>query len=249
MPLTATLPKASGPFPGFVRPAVAPKFRRRQRCLRLSIPDRTEDLELIRGWLVMLLVDDSGSMFRPEADQEGLRYIAAESVVDLLRRIGVSALGVVHWGGFCPSDLLLRPTTPEDIRRLDLALRVPESSLGGTDLPSALRFAQSVAQEDVPELSPNYLVITDGLESVGKPLEEALAELPPRSVRLLLVDRAGQCDANTDQAWQNLPLGAFVRLDASDPDHWAWASAVALFANLGTPYPGLPDLSARGYLR
>lgn len=249
MPLTSTLPKASGPFPGSTRPAVAPRFRRRQRCLRLPVPGRTEDLESIRGWLVMLLLDDSGSMFRPEADQEGLRYVAAESVVNLLRRIGVSALGVVHWGSFCPADLLLRPTTPADIRGIDLALRMPQSSLGGTDLPSALRFAHSVAQEDVPHLVPNYLVITDGVESIGKRLHDAIARLPPRSVRLLLVDRAGNCDPNTEQAWRALPLTAFVRLDATDPDDWAWSAAVALFANLRTPYPSLPAVSAREYLR
>src|SRR5205807_2223690 len=121
-----------------------------------------------------------------------------------------SALGIVHWGSFCPADLLLRPTTPGDIRRVDIALRMPESSLGGTYLSAALRFAHSVAQEDVPNLSPNYLVITDGLESLGRPLEDALAELPPLSVRLLLVDRAGQCDPYTEQAWRDLPLSAFV---------------------------------------
>jgi hypothetical protein len=206
-------------------------------------------LELIRGQVVMLLIDDSGSMFRPEADREGLRYIAAESVVNVLRRIGVSALGIVHWGSFCPADLLLRPTTPGDIRRVDIALRMPESSLGGTDLSAALRFAHAIAREDAPDLQPNYLVITDGLESLGRPLEDALAELPSRSVRLLLVDRAGQCDAYTEQAWRNLPLGAFLRLDTSDPDDWAWAAAVALFSNIGPSYPRLPDPSAREYLR
>lgn len=247
--LTATLPSATGPFLGTTRPVIAPRFRRRQRCLRLSIPAKAEDLELIEGQVVMLLLDDSGSMFQPEADREGLRYIAAESVVDLLRRMGVSALGVVHWGSRCPADLLLRPTTPGDIRSVDMALRMPESSLGGTDLSFALRFAHSVVQEDVPNLLPNYLVITDGLESLGGPLEDALAELPPRSVRLLLVDRAGQCDASTEQAWRNLPLSAFLRLDASDPDDWAWAAAIALFAGIGTSYPELPDPSAREYLR
>jgi hypothetical protein len=246
--LSARLPGATGPFPGATRPATALKFRRRQRCVSLSIPSGV-DLAPVRGQVVMLLIDDSGSIFRPEADLEGLRYIAAESVVNLLRRMGVSAVGVVHWGSYCPADLLLRPTTPRDVRRVDMALRMPASSLGGTDLSMALRFAHFVAQEDTPELTPNYLVITDGLESLGRSLENTLAKLPPRSVRVILVDRAGKCDDRMEQRWRNLPLSAFLRLDASDPDDWAWATAVALFSDIGITYPELPDPSAREYLR
>src|SRR5260370_38484367 len=96
--LTAKLPTATGPFLGTTRPAGVPSFRRRRRCLRLSIPVWAGDLELTRGQEVMLLLDDSGSMFRPETDLGGLRYIAAESVVDLLRRIGVTTLGIIHLG-------------------------------------------------------------------------------------------------------------------------------------------------------
>jgi hypothetical protein len=247
--LTAKLPTATGPFLGTTRPMGSPSFRSRRRCLRLSIPVWAGDLELIKGQVVMLLLDDSGSMFRPKTDLEGLRYIAAESVVDLLRRMGVASLGIVHWGSYCPEDLLLRPTTPSDIRRVDKELRMPESSLGGTNLAAALQFAQSVVQQDAPNLAPDYLVITDGLESLGERLEDALANLPPRCVRLLLVDRTGQCDAATERAWRDLPLGAFIRLDASDPDDWAWAAAVALFSDVGTSYPELPDLAAREYLR
>ena len=247
--LTATLPTGTGPFPGLARPAIAPSFRRRQHCLRLPMPAADEELDLIRNQVIMLLLDDSGSMFHPEADQEGIRYIAAESVVSLLRQIGVLALGIIHWGSFCPADLLLRPTTPRDIRRVDIALRMPKSSLGGTNLPRALRFAHSIVQEDVPNLAPSYLVITDGLESIGRPLEEALAELPPRSVRLLLVDRAERCEGPIEQQWRKLPLGAFIRLNASDPDDWAWAAGIALFSDLKTPYPELPDPTKRKYLR
>ena len=247
--LTAQLPTATGPFLGAIRPAGVPSFRSRRHCVRLSIPVGARTLELARGQVVMLLLDDSGSMFRPETDLEGLRYTAAESVVDLLRRIGVSSLGIVHWGSSCPEDLLLRPTTPNDVRRVDKALRMPESSLGGTNLAAALQFAQSVVQEDTPNLAPDYLVITDGLESLGKRLEDALADLPPRCVRLLLVDRAGRCDIAAERAWRNLPLGAFIRLDADDSDDWAWAAAVALFSEIETPYPELPHLTAREYLR
>lgn len=259
--LTATLPTAIGPFPGTTwptttgpfpetsRPSGIPRFRSRQCCLRLSPPVWSHDPELAKAQVVMLLLDDSGSMFRPETDQEGLRYIAAESVVDLLRRIGVSSLGVVHWGSSCPRDLVLRPTTPNDVRQIDKALRMPESSLGGTNLAIALQFAQSVAQKDVPNLKPNYLVITDGLESVGQSLEDALAELPSRSVRVLLIDRAGQCDAATERAWRSLPLGTFLRLTTSDPDDWSWSAAVALFSDVTGSYPELADPSARKYLR
>jgi hypothetical protein len=246
--LTAKLPTATGPFPGTIRPAAAVKFRRRQRCLQLPAPLGI-DLSLFSSQVVMLLIDDSGSMYQPDADREGLRYIAAESVVNLLRRIEVSALGIAHWGSYCPADLLLRPTAPQDVRRIDLALRMPESSLGGTELSATLRFVHSIVHEDVPDLAPNYLVITDGLESVGRSLENTLAELPPRSVRLLLVDRAGRCDAQLEQRWRNLSLGAFIRLDADDPDDWAWAAAVALFSDLGIKYPVLSDKSARKYLR
>jgi von Willebrand factor type A domain len=196
----------------------------------------------------MLLIDDSGSMFRPEADQDGLRYAAAASVVDLLRRLDVAALGVLHWGSYCPADLLLRPTTPQNVRGTDMALRMPSSPLGGTDLSGALRMAHSVTQEDVPHLQPNYLVITDGLESLGRSLQNAVTQLPDRSVRVLLVDRAGKCDSYSEQRWRQLSLGAFLRLVASDPDDWAWAAAVALFAGIGTAYPAIPDLSDRKYL-
>lgn len=246
--LTAKLPSATGPSLGTPRPTMAVVFRRRQRCLQLPIPAEI-DLPAIRSQVVMLLIDDSGSMFRPEADQGGLRYVAAESVVDLLRRIDVSALGIVHWGSYCPADLLLRPTTPHDIRGIDIALRMPTSSLGGTDLSGALRFAHSIAGEDAPNLTPNYLVITDGLESVGRPLESTLAKLPPASVRVLLVDRAKKCDAQMEQQWRSLPLSAFLRLDTDDPDDWAWKAAVALFSNIGVTYPSLPDTSSREYFR
>jgi hypothetical protein len=246
--LTAKLPSATGPSLSVVRHTAAPKFRRRQRCVQLPIPTGI-DLTSVSGQVVMLLIDDSGSMFHPEADRQGLRYIAAESVVNLLRRIDVPALGIVHWGSYCPADLLLRPTTPHDIRRLDIALRMPPSPLGGTDLSEALRFAHSVAQEDMPGLVPNYLVITDGLESVGRRLENELSELPPRSVRVLLVDRAGKCGNRVEQQWRDLPLSIFLRLDTDDPDDWAWAAAVAVFANMTIKYPELPHPSSRKYLR
>ena len=248
-PFPGTAWPTTGPFPETARPSGIPRFRSRQRCLRLSPPVGSHDLSLTKGQVVMLLLDDSGSMFRSETDQEGLRYIAAESVVDLLRRVGVSSLGVIHWGSSCPQDLLLRPTPPNDVRQIDKALRMPESSLGGTNLAVALQFAQSVVQNDVPDLKPNYLVITDGLESLGQSLKEALAELPSRSVRVLLIDRAVQCDAATERAWRSLPLGAFFRLATSDPDDWSWSAAVALFSGVSASYPELPDPSQREYLR
>lgn len=245
--LTANLPVATGPFQGSVRPPTAFTFRKRRRCLRLPIFDGM-DVTSVKGQAVMLLIDDSGSMFRPEADLGGLRYTAAASVADLLRRLDVAAMGILHWGSYCPADLLLRPTTPMNVRSVDMALRMPASPLGGTDLAAALRHAHSVAQQDVPHLLPSYLVITDGLESLGRSLEKTLAVLPPRSVRVLLVDRAGRCDRYMEQRWRELPLSSFIRLDANDPDEWAWASAVALFANLQTAYPELPEPSQRRYL-
>ena len=246
-PLTADLPVATGPFPGVTRRQTAFTFRKRRRCIQLPLPNGV-DLTSLAGQAVMLLIDDSGSMFMPGADKDGLRYTAAASVADLLRRLDVAALGVVHWGSYCPADLTLRPTTPMNVRGVDMALRAPASPLGGTNLSAALQYAHAVAQLDVPHLMPNYLVITDGLESVGRSLEKTLAILPSRSVRVLLVDRAKKCDHHTEQRWRSLPLSAFLRLDANDPDEWAWAAAVALFANLQTAYPHLPGQTQRKYL-
>jgi len=171
----------------------------------------------MRRTQVWLLVDDSGSMYATWGDPDGRRYAAAQSLLGLMRRSGGGRAGVVHWGSSAPEAMLTGLT---DLRRgrraLDGALTMPWMSLGGTDLPAALRRVAEHVREPSPAETLLVVPITDGIEDVRGETHLAVQALPPGCVHTVLVDRASQCDADMEAAWRSVAFGSFTRLRSFD---------------------------------
>lgn len=174
--------------------------------------------------------DDSGSMYGSFGDPTGVRYAAAQSLIELQRRTGGGEAGVVHWGSEAPEELV---TPLIDVRRgrrqLDRALQIP-TTLCGNDLPAALRRTDEVlaglGQNDIPLV----FVLTDGGEAVTAATHAAVSALPKRCVHMLLVDRSNCCDAAMEKAWATVAFGSFTRLP--DLDTTAMAITLArIYAN------------------
>jgi hypothetical protein len=175
--------------------------------------------ERVRHVTAVFAVDASGSMYGPFGDPEGIRYAAALSLIDLQRRSGGGQAGVVHWGTEAPREMV---TPLMDVRRgrraFDSALQIPPS-LGGNDLPAALRRSAEVLSTATAGSTPLVFVITDGIEDVTPETHAAVAGLPPGSVHMLLVDRSGGCTSELETAWRAVAFGSFTRLphlDTSD---------------------------------
>ena len=76
------------------------------------------------------------------------------------------------------------------------------------------------------------LLITDG-QDLGTGLEQALGQLPARSVHLILVDPSGDCWGQ-EAAWRELPWGSFTRLESlSDRKRLAWESGTVIARSIG----------------
>ena len=90
-----------------------------------------------------------------------------------------------------------------DVRRkrrlLDQGLQIPET-LGGNDMPAALRRMDQILRPIGRNDVPLAFVITDGNESVTAETHAAVAALPKRSVHMLLVEanRIVVCVAASD---------------------------------------------------
>lgn len=160
--------------------------------------------------------DDSGSMYGPFGDALGVRYAAAKSLVALQRRSGGGKAGVIHWGSGAPASLA---TAPVDVTKgkhtLDKALTIPPT-LGGNDLPAALRRTAEILLPLEPDEIPLVFVITDGIEAVTTATHDAVAALPAGCVHLLLVDRSNGCTPGMELDWATVAFGSFTRLTHLD---------------------------------
>jgi hypothetical protein len=183
--------------------------------------------------LAVFAIDDSGSMYGSFGDPTGIRYAAAQSLVELQRRSGGGLAGIVHWGTSCPEEMV---TPLVDVRRkrrlIDQGLQIPET-LGGNDMPAALRrVAEMLPRLDRNDV-PLLFVITDGIESVTAETHAAVAALPKRSVHMLLVDCSNGCSEQMEQDWRTVAFGSFTRLPHFDTKAMAMALATVYAQSLG----------------
>lgn len=161
------------------------------------------------------------------------------------RRSGGGLAGVVHWGTSAPEEMV---TPLVDVRRgrrlLDRGLQIPET-LGGNDMPAALRRVD----EMLPPLGRNDVplafVITDGIESVTAETHAAVAALPKRSVHMLLVDCSNGCSEEMEQAWRTVAFGSFTRLPHFDTKAMAMVLATVYAQSLGLSLDSTPTTPRR----
>lgn len=188
----------------------------------------------------VFLMDDSGSMYGTWGDDTGVRYAAAQSVANMMRRGGGGRAAVVHWGTDAPANRVLGLT---DIRRsarkVEKALQIPPT-LGGNNLPRALDRAHEVLSTSKAQEIPVVYVLTDGCEDLSADLATPLRRLPTAAVHVLLVDRSNGCSPALEAEWRRLPLGSFRRLDHLDTPHLAWQLGDVLAETLGLELPQFP---------
>jgi hypothetical protein len=190
----------------------------------------------VANLVAMFAIDGSGSVHGQDGtDPQGARNAACLSVVDLMRRHGGGRAGVVHWGHTAPADLALAPV-PVRRSRLRRALSI-QPMLGATNPAVALARVRQL----VPAVSPGQtlavLMLTDG-QDLGAGLEHELAQLPPSSVHLLLVDPSGDCYGQETE-WRALPWGSFTRLENfRDHQRVAWQSGAVLARSIGLEFRG-----------
>ena len=80
------------------------------------------------------------------------------------------------------------------------------------------------------------LLLTDG-QDLGEGLESELAQLPARSVHLILADPSGDCFGQ-ETGWRALPWGSFTRLESlRDRTRVAWESGAVLARSIGLELP------------
>jgi len=201
--------------------------------------------QLVALAAAILLMDDSGSMFGTFGDDTGVRYAAAQSLVNMMRRAGGGRAAVVHWGTDAPAQQVHGLT---DIRRggrkIEKALQIPPT-LGGNNLPLALTRAHEVLAGAAAKETPVIYVLTDGCEDLGADLTTPLRHLPASSVHVLLVDRGNGCSPALEAEWNRLPLGSFRRLDHLDTAHLAWQLGDVLADTLGLQMPEYPTKTTK----
>ena len=224
-------------------PRIVPRARPEHPAQPIRLPDLTgEARDEIRARLkrcrITFLVDDSGSMYGAWGDPTGVRYAAALSVLGPMQRGGGGRAAVLHWGTEAPDELALAPV---DVRRgrrlLRKALTVPPT-LGGNDLPKALRAALVLTGAPDEDEQPLTVVLTDGIESVTPAMHAAVAAHPPGSVHMLLVDRSGGCSEEMERDWRTVAFGSFTRLRTFDTAAMAHQIGEALADALGLQMPG-----------
>lgn len=199
--------------------------------------------QLVEALVILFLVDDSGSMYGTWGDGSGVRYAAARSLVDLVRRHAKDArAGVVHWGTDV-GDVLPPVPVRRGGRQLQHALRIPPS-LGGNNLPAALaRAAGLLPAATAGSEVPLVFVLTDGCEPITPAMHAALGALPPGCVHIALVDRSNALDPFSEAAWRALPLGSFTRLDL-DTSGLATELGALLARALGLTLPTAPTITS-----
>jgi hypothetical protein len=192
---------------------------------RIVIRQRVANLD------VVFAVDDSESVHGPDGtDPGGARNAACLSVVDLMRRYGGGRAGVVHWGDTAPASMTL-PPLPVHLGRLRRGLGF-QPVLGGTQPAVALARVHKLIERTSSGRTLAVLLITDG-QDLGAGLEQALGQLPDRSVHLILVDPSGDCWGQ-QAAWQELPWASFTRLEnLSDRRRLAWECGTVIARSIG----------------
>jgi hypothetical protein len=180
---------------------------------------------------VVFAIDDSGSVHGPAGtDPTGARNAACLSVVDLMQRHGGGRAGVVHWGDTAPASCALAPVSVYR-GRLQRVLRI-QPRLGATQPAVALARVHKLIQGTGSGRTLAVLLLTDG-QDLGGGLEQALGQLPARSVHLILVDPSGDCWGQ-EAAWQELPWGSFTRLEnLSDRKRLAWETGAIIARSIG----------------
>lgn len=189
---------------------------------------------------LMLLVDDSGSMYGSLGDPTGVRRAAALSVVALLAegsnpRRSAARVGVVHFGSDAPLELALPLTDVRERRIIERALHLPDS-LGGTNVAAALARVHDLYSADPGRLSL-VVIVTDGIEAVGAEVAQELARLPVGAVHVVLVDHGGGCDADLEARWRKLAFGSFERLNVLVVAQMAWQIALVVTRAVGLSLP------------
>lgn len=213
---------AARPGDQLTRPVMLPRLAGARRTV---IRERVTQLDVI------FAIDDSASVHGPDgSDPWRARNAACLSVIDLMRRHGGGRAGVVHWGGIAPAAFALAPM-PVQRERLRRGLRL-QPSLGGTQPAAALARVRTLIQGLGSGRTLVVLLLTDG-QDLGSGLEQALGQLPARSVHLILVDPSGSCWGHEAQ-WRELPWGSFTRLEnLSDPTLLAWESGTVIARSIG----------------
>jgi hypothetical protein len=229
-------PLLAGPRLTAGRPA-HPGQAQPPRLPDLAGPSRPIIRQRVARAVVIFAIDGSGSVHgQAGTDPEGARNAACLSVLDLMRRHGGGRAGVVHWGETAPADLALAPVLVRR-RRVERILSL-QPMLGGTNPAAALARVRQI----VPPLGANQtlavLLLTDG-QDLGEGLERELAQLPARSVHLILADPSGDCFGQ-ESAWRALPWGSFTRLEnLRDHKRVAWESGAVLARSIGLELPRL----------
>jgi hypothetical protein len=218
--------------------AVGQRQRRAARPVRLPSltgAPRTEIRRRVANLDVIFAIDDSGSVHGPDGtDPWGTRNAACLSIIELMGRHGGGRAGVVHWGNTAPASMALAPM-PVHRGRLRQALRL-QPVLGGTQPAVALTRVRKLIQGASSGRTLAVLLLTDG-QDLGTGLEQALGQLPARSVHLILVDPSGDCWGQ-ELAWRELPWGSFTRLESlSDRKRMAWESGAVIARTIGLKLP------------
>jgi hypothetical protein len=228
-----------GPLRARPRVAVTRPDRPRQarpvRLPSLAGAPRTVIRQRVANLDVIFAIDDSGSVHGPDGtDPWGARNAACLSVIDLMHRHGGGRAGVVHWGDTAPASMALAPL-PVHRGRLRRGLRL-QPVLGGTQPAAALTRVRTLIQGTSSGRTLAVLLLTDG-QDLGAGLEQALGQLPARSVHLILVDLSGDCWGQ-EAAWRELPWGSFTRLEnLSDRKRLAWESGAVIARSIGLKLP------------
>lgn len=183
------------------------------------------------------LMDRSGSMYGAWGDPSDICGAAAESLISLQRRSGGGKALVIPWGTTAPSDLVVGPIPVDrgNQRKLSTALR-EHTSLGGNDLPAALRRTHEKVPRPGPDEKLITFVLTDGVESVTAEMHSAIAELPSGSVHMCLIDRMGWCTDTMLADWKTVAFASVTRLDHLD--------VTAMTSQLVAVYADALDLTA-----
>jgi hypothetical protein len=222
---------------------------KRQPTIRLALPegpDRERLTQALVTLTVIFAVDDSGSMYGQWADDAGVRYAAARSVVDLMVRGGGGRAGVIHWGGTAPPEMALAPVdVKRGRRRLDQALQIPPG-LNWTDVVPALHLARELLTEAGGSRQA-VLVLTDGLQEPTAAVAAAIQQLPKGSVHILLIDHWHECTEELEAAWRAQPLGSLTRLTLNDPAQLTWEVADVLVTSCGVSLRPLPAQKRRRF--
>lgn len=213
----------------------------RARRIQLPTPPGWQRSRVDRVDL-MVLIDDSGSMYGMQGDPLGVRRAAALSVVALLAkgsdsRRGAARVGVVHFGSSAPLELALPLTDVRERRIVERAMHLPPP-LGGTNVGAALARVHDLLSAEVRRL-PIVVVVTDGIEAVGAEVARELSRLPMGAVHVVLVDHSGGCDAVLEACWRSLSLGSFERLNVLDVAQMAWQIANVVTRAVGLSLPPL----------